>query len=223
MTQSYTSKIKFKDLDILHISKKTLKNSYIKIDNNFLITLKTPKVSHNFIYNLLEEKESWIRKQLLKIEQNPPLKVNLEDEVLLFGEIYSIDTDEASTLRMLLQKLRVINQKNILRCYDDFYKIFAQEYLLKRIEYFADIMHLSYKEIKFKKMRSRWGSCNSYKIITLNTQLLKLKKEQIDYVLVHELAHLIHMNHSKKFHSLVQNYIPNAKQIRKEIKLFKNS
>ena len=79
-------------------------------------------------------------------------------------------------------------------------------------------MSLKYEEIKLKKMRSRWGSCSSQRVITLNTQLLKLKREQIDYVVVHELAHLVHMNHSKSFHSLVQKYIPDAMNIRREIK-----
>jgi len=79
-------------------------------------------------------------------------------------------------------------------------------------------MGLSYTEIKFRKMKSRWGSCSSKKTITLNTELMKVKKELIDYVLVHELAHLKHMNHSKEFHSLVENYLSDSKVLRKELK-----
>lgn len=213
-----TNEISFKDLDVIHIEKPRLKNSYISVNEDSKVVLKTSRVSQSYIQNLLLEKESWIRKQLFRREQNPPLQISLEDEVLLFEEIYSVDADEATELRTLLNRLRKPNQKNILRCYDDFYKIFSQNYLTVRLEYYAQIMGLNYKEIKLKKMKSRWGSCSSDRVITFNTQLVKLKKEQIDYVVVHELAHLVHMNHSKSFHNLVDSYICDAKRVRKDIK-----
>ena len=205
-------------MDIIHICKPRLKNSYISINDDLKVILKTSKVSRIYIENLLNEKEDWIRKQLFKREQNPPIKINIEDEVLLFGELYSVDADEAQELRALLNRLRKPNQNNILRCYDDFYKIFSQGYLSSRTEYYSKIMDLNYKEIKYKKMKSRWGSCSSDRVITFNTGLVKLKKEQIDYVVVHELAHLVHMNHSKNFHSLVQNYFPDATRVKRDIK-----
>jgi predicted metal-dependent hydrolase len=212
------NKIFFKDLVVEHICKTTLKNSYLSINPHAKIILKTPKVSQAYITSLLTERESWIRKQLHSIALHPAQKINIEDEVLLFGELYSIDRDEALYLRENLEKIQVNNQKNILKCYDDFYKNISQIYLRERLEYFAKVMHLSYKEIKFKKMKSRWGSCSSFGVITLNTQLMKFKKELIDYVLVHELSHLVHMNHSQSFHALVERYIHNSKEIRKELK-----
>ncbi|MFT7004442.1 MAG: putative metal-dependent hydrolase [Sulfurimonas sp.] len=218
MIQLSTSEISFKDLDVIHICKPSLKNSYISVNEDSKVILKTSKVSRSYINNLLLEKEDWIRKQIFKREENPPVKINLEDEVLLFGELYSIDSDIALELRLLLNKLRKPSQKNIIRCYDDFYKIFSQSYLTSRTEYYAQVMNLNYKEIKLKKMRSRWGSCSSLKTITFNTNLVKLQKDQIDYVVVHELAHLVHMNHSKRFHTLVQNYFPDASRVRKEIR-----
>ena len=213
------SEIVFKDLSIEHICKKNLKNSYISIhQSSSKVILKTPNVSKKYIYDLLLEKEVWIRKQLLKAQQNPKVKIILEDEVLLFGEIYSIDVQEAQKLRELLQKTRVSSGKNILKCYDTFYKIYSKEYLTNRLNHFSHVMNLDYSEVKFRKMKSRWGSCNSKGVITFNTELLKVKKEFIDYVIVHELAHLVHMNHSKSFHDLVSRYILNSKQLRKEFK-----
>ncbi len=212
------NKIKFKDLNIVHICNPRLKHSYVSVDKDTTITLKTSRVSSKYIDEMLRDKEPWIRKQLLKLEQYPQIKPNLEDEILLFGEIYSIDSIEATSLRDMLHKVRVPSERNILKCYDNYYKIVAKEYLLQRVLYYADIMNLNYTELRYKKMKSRWESCSSKKIITLNTHLLKLKKEYIDYVIVHELAHLVHMNHSKEFHSLVQNYMQNAKELRKELK-----
>jgi predicted metal-dependent hydrolase len=212
------NKIFFKDLEIEHICKPSLKNSYIRVNKDAKVVLKTPKVTQRYINNLLEKKELWIRDALLKTTANRPQSVNLEDEVMLFGDVYSIDINEAKELRELLNRLRVNNEKNILRCYDDFYKLYAKKYLTQRVEYFSKLMGLDYSDIRFRKMKSRWGSCSSKKVITLNSELIKIKKELIDYVVVHELAHITHMNHSKSFHDLVERYIFNSKKIRKELK-----
>lgn len=212
------NKISFKEFEVEHICNKKLKNSYIKINHDGKIIVKTPKVSNLFVQELLNQKEVWIRKQLLKIQDNPIQRVNFEDEVLLFGEIVSIDKKEAEFLRLKLLKIKTSQKKNILQLYDSFYKYHAQAYLPTRINYFANMMSLQYNSLKFRKMKSRWGSCNSEKVITLNSELIKIKKELIDYVVVHELAHLVHMNHSRAFHQLVEEYLPQAKILRKELK-----
>jgi len=212
------NKILFKDLVIEHICKPRLKNTYISVSKEFKVTLKTARVSKSFIDNLLLEKENWIRKQLTKLEQNILEKINLEDEVLLFGEVHSIDVAEAKYLREKLQKLQKIDEVTILKSYDEFYKYFSSEYLTPRVNHFANVMNLKFSTLKFRKMKSRWGSCSNSGIITLNSELLKVKKELIDYVIVHELAHLTHMNHSKEFHSLVENYLPASKALRRELR-----
>lgn len=199
------NEITFKDLTIFHIYKSNLKNSYISVNPQAKIVLKTPKVSQIYIKNLLIEKEIWIRRQLLKAKENPQIKISLEDEVLLFGDIYSIDIQEASELRKLLEIKKTNSLNNISKCYDEFYKFYASEYLTKRLIFFSKIMELDYREVKFRKMKSRWGSCSSLRVITFNSELIKVKKELIDYVVVHELAHLVHMNHSKNFLCLKDN------------------
>lgn len=216
--QSNINKINFNNLQIKHIYKPRLKNSYIVVSRSGEITLKTSKVSEIYIQELLTKKESWIRKQLLHVEKIKPVEISLEDEVLLFGEVFSIDIDEAVELRELLQKTKTTDRSKILKCYDSFYTVYAKKYLTPRVGHFSNIMKLNYSEIKFRKMRSRWGSCSSRGVITLNTQLIKIDKALVDFIIVHELAHLTHMNHSKKFHSLVEMYIPNAKMLNRELK-----
>ncbi|MFT5662170.1 MAG: putative metal-dependent hydrolase [Sulfurimonas sp.] len=171
----------------------------------------------------MTERESWIRKKVLEIKKNPPVKVSIADEVLLFGKIYSIDMPEASSLRVKLEKMRAHSVQNTIKYYNSFYKEYSSEYIIPRVSYFSQLMDLEYKTIKFRKMKSRWGSCSSKKELTFNTELIKTKKELIDYVVVHELAHLKHMNHSKAFHDLVENYLPNSKIYRKELKKTKIS
>lgn len=213
-----TSKFLYKDLEISHIVKKSLRNSYINIDADAKITLKTPKLSNIAVLDILNGKEVWIRKKINQIMQHPVIKVNLEDEVLLFGKIYSIDSPQASALNLKLQKMKNTSTDNILKSYDFFYKNLAKEYISLRSEYFSKMMNLDYSDLKFRKMKRRWGSCSSKKVLTFNIELMKIKKELIDYVIVHELAHLKHMNHSRDFHSLVERYLPDAKIYVKELK-----
>ncbi len=212
------SKINFNNLEILHVQKRALKNSYISVKKSGVITLKTSNVSDDYIQNLLAKKEFWIRKQLQIVQKNPPLQVNLQDEVLLFGEIFSVDIDEACALRKELERVDISNMEIVSKCYDKFYKNYAKNYLTQRVEHYSKIMGLSFSEIKFRKMRSRWGSCSSRGVITLNIELIKIDKRLIDFIVVHELSHLVHMNHSKKFHSLVECYIPDAKALNRELR-----
>lgn len=221
------NEIFYKDLKVFHLTKKSLKNSYISVKPrrtkdllDVEVFLKTPPLASHYIQSILEEKESWIRSQITKILNNSSAQVRLEDEVELFGQIYSIDHPLVAPLQKKLEKIEVNNQVKVLSCYDSFYKQIAVEHLTSRVSYFAQKMGLEYQELKFRKMKSRWGSCSSKKVITLNTMLMKVEKELIDYVVVHELAHLVHMNHSKAFHDLVISYLPQAKHYRKKLKNF---
>lgn len=213
-----TDKLFFNGLEIEHITKLSLKHSYLSIDPHAKIVLKTPKVTQRFVENLLRQKEAWLRQSLEKIKQNNILSYKLGSEVLFFGETHPISSPHVSYLQELLEKSRSETNENILGCYDKFYKYHAKEYLTQRVESFSKVMGLEYSALRFRKMKSRWGSCSSKKSITLNTQLMKVSPECIDYVVVHELAHIVHMNHSKAFHSLVKKYIPNADTLRKELK-----
>ena len=73
--------------------------------------------------------------------------------------------------------------------------------------------------LKIRNMKSRWGVYNRRNhTITLNSKLIECDVEKIDYVIVHELCHIIHFNHSKGFWNLVSKYCPNYKMIRKEMR-----
>jgi len=213
--------IEFKGLEILYEHKPKLKHSYISLkphSSGVDIYLKSPIKSSLFLENLLTEKEIWIRKSLLKLQKNRTKPLKLEDEVLLFGEYYSIDAYEVQELQQKLSKIESGDSIKVLKCYDKFYKAKAKEHLSEVVQRYAQLMNLEFSELKFRKMKSRWGSCSSKRVITLNSELMKVKKELIEYVVVHELAHLVHMNHSKLFHTLVDEYIPNSKTKRRELK-----
>ena len=94
----------------------------------------------------------------------------------------------------------------VLKTYDEVYGLFGPYNIQK-------------PELKFRKMRSRWGSCNYAKgVITLSTNLIYCTREQIYYVIVHEFAHLLVHNHSKEFYDIVLRFSPDYKRIRKEMR-----
>ncbi len=77
---------------------------------------------------------------------------------------------------------------------------------------------LTPNKITIKQIKYAWGSCSSKKNITINLELIKYSEKAIRYVILHELCHLKYMNHSKEFWNLVQKYMPDYKQIKKEFK-----
>ena len=79
-------------------------------------------------------------------------------------------------------------------------------------------MHLFPTEFVVSQAQTSWGSCNAKGVVRLSWPLACLPVKYFDYVLVHELAHLAHMNHSRAFWSLVEEFCPNCRQTRKELR-----
>ena len=94
----------------------------------------------------------------------------------------------------------------------------AKQILPQRVAYWSDRMGLYPTQIKITSAKTRFGSCGSNGHICFSWRLMQYPPEAIDYVVVHELAHLKHMTHSAAFHALVARYLPDHRQRRALLK-----
>ncbi len=94
----------------------------------------------------------------------------------------------------------------------------AKEYLPKAVEYYGDLMGLRPTSVKITSAKTRFGSCSGKNGICFSYRLMMYPKEAIDYVVVHELAHIKHHDHSTSFWSLVAKYMPDYQKRRKLLK-----
>lgn len=91
----------------------------------------------------------------------------------------------------------------------------AKEIIPLKVDYFSKIMGVEPKSIKITSAKSRYGSCSSQNTLNFSLYLMDKDERFIDYVVVHELAHIKHHNHSKQFYEFVEKFIPNYKEIEK--------
>ncbi len=102
-------------------------------------------------------------------------------------------------------------------------KLEADQLLPQRLASVAQKYGFTYKSVTTKRLSSRWGSCSQNHDITLNIYLMQLPWHLIDYVIVHELVHTEHLNHSQEFWKRFEEVLPNAKALRKELKTYPTS
>ncbi|MCM1045275.1 MAG: M48 family metallopeptidase [Candidatus Gastranaerophilales bacterium] len=90
----------------------------------------------------------------------------------------------------------------------------------QRVAYYAGLMGISYGRISMRNQRTRWGSCSSDGNLNFNCRLLFLPAELVDYVVVHELAHRRHMDHSPEFWQEVERYLPDYRERRARLRQY---
>ena len=120
--------------------------------------------------------------------------------------------------KLSAQRSRLENRPPLTREQEAFYRKWAKEYLPPRLEHFAKLMGLTPTGVKITSAKTRFGSCSSENSISLSWHLMRYDPYAIDYVLVHELAHIVHKNHSPAFYALVATVFPDYKERRAMLK-----
>lgn len=125
---------------------------------------------------------------------------------------------EDNSLIVELQEPLDLDTKELIR--EHIYKTHSPVLFLDRVTHFSKKMKLNPTNVTFRKAKTRWGSCSNRNSISLNIALTALPRTLSDYVIIHELAHIKHKNHSKAFWNLVAKYYPDYKEAKAELKKF---
>ena len=215
------------DVEIIRTKRTTL---CLAIKEDGTVIVRSPLfLSDAKIRELLEQKANWIltkRKEVrqhqrqkvkreyvtgatlpfmgreiaIEIVQSKKSKVELVEDIFDFSKqrmvIYTSKTDEES-IQALLKK---------------WYKKQSMDYLQKRVAYYAQKMNTTYTSISIKSRKKQWGSCDTQGNLTFSWRLIMATEEAIDYVVVHELCHRRHMDHSKQFWKAVEKELPDYKE-----------
>lgn len=207
------------------------KNVYILIRDGKVI-LKVPKNYPKYkMEKIINEKEKWINKKLQEYNQKNRNVREYKDgaNIYVLGNRYILKIEYYSKTRIMV-KLKdsnfviyfpenlQINEELIKEVIEKYYCKLAKIELPKYLENIAKEVNLYPSSCSVRNMKRAWGNCNTKKDIHLNTNLIKYSKLAIEYVCLHEICHLKYMNHSKDFWKMVESYMPNYKEIEKELR-----
>lgn len=215
-----------------NLTRKRVKNINLRIKPDLSINVSAnPRVSINFIEEFMFSRTEFILKTLEKYEKLklivPKKKQYIDDEEFLFLgkglKIRLIQGENNVTIDETYIKLSVKDIYDVelkSKILNEFFKLKCMEKIeqISRSVYpYFEKLGVAYPNIKFRKMKSQWGSCNAKKgVLTFNTLLIHTPLSCIEYVVVHELSHFLVFDHSKKFYETVENVIPDWK-LRKKL------
>ncbi|MEG1848295.1 MAG: SprT family zinc-dependent metalloprotease [Lachnospiraceae bacterium] len=187
--------IRYHDMTIPYEICHSNRKSYaIQIYPGGRVVVRTPSnISLDTLQRLFLEKEQWIKKNYLK-------------QCAVIGD---------TTTHSNPSKQEAALEKR--------YREAAKEYFPKRVEYYIAKTGGHYERIVIRGQKTRWGSCSSRGTLSFNWKLMLAPPRVLDYVVVHELCHLTHMNHAPAFWMAVELILPDYKELRKWLKDHGNS
>lgn len=198
---------------IKHTLRKNMKRIILRMEKKNEISISSPRISKKHLLKFIDENKTWIFDQQTRLKD--PLVQG--SDFYYLGKTYVIKHHKQASTYLDDEHI-YINPLKAKENTDSFYKKCAKSYLPQRVEFWQNKMGLQYNALGFRLAKKRWGSCNAKRNISLNPYMMKLSYEMIDYIIVHELSHLVHLNHSKAFYQTVKTYLPHYKKIESEIK-----
>lgn len=208
-----------KDIEVV-INRKKIKNIIIKIDDECKIKISLPfGVPNNYVEKIIEKREKWI---LEIISQKKKIKNNFDENFIYLGKSYQIQINNSmeefcqlknGKFYINIQKNSFENRKKLIDkwIYENFYDL-----MIELTMTIGEKIGYTPIKIKFRDMKTRWGSCNSMKkSITYNHQLYKKSIYFIEYVVLHELAHIPYPHHQKTFWEFIEKIMPDWKERKK--------
>lgn len=206
-------------VNILFRKRKTLK---IQVEAPDKITVFAPHGGRvEAIKGILEKNSAWILEQLEEVAQELPKKVFIDGEQFMY---LGIDVPLKIELKSESKVIEVdyVNDEIKLVTPDSngeivrealimWYRQQAKIEVNKRLPYFAKLIGEYPNRVVIKEQKTRWGSCSSLRNLNFNWRIVMAPDDVIDYVIIHELCHLTHMNHSRDYWNLVGSIMPDYK------------
>ncbi|KIM13393.1 MAG: hypothetical protein KU38_01725 [Sulfurovum sp. FS08-3] len=203
----------------LHIVPKNIKHIYIRIKPSGEVVLSVPlRTSQHTIDRVLHDRSHWIEQKLRGMESKYPTQSQyMEGDRLFFlGEAYTLHLVASHQRRVELEGNHLYlfgSSDTKAKILEQWYKNQAKHYFEQTIATYHPFINRPICAVRIKKMKTRWGSCNPAKgYINLNLELIKKPLEALEYVVLHELAHLIYPHHGKDFYALIAKQMPDWKQ-----------
>lgn len=196
------------------IEKKNNKNTYIRVKDDLKVHVSTSYMTPKFmIKSLIENNKDSIYKMIDRWEK----KQTKNSNYYFLGMKLNIIETNVKKPYLEYDNLYVNNKEDIDKWFNKMAKKVFKERLDVIYNNFTKVV--PYPKLVIRKMTTRWGVCNkNLEKVTLNYNLIHMERKYLDYVIVHELSHFIHFDHSKEFWKLVEENEPNYKQIRKEMR-----
>jgi len=206
------------------------KSIAITVHPDLHVTARAPKnYKADAIHRKLAKRARWIVKHLEYFEQFhplPPTRQFVSGETHYYlGRQYRLRIRKSAKSRVRLigrffemELPEPNNQDMAKKVMLDWYSSHARELLTRRMQQYLPYytkLGVTEPHLRLRRMKRRWGSCSSKGIVTLNTELVKAPIHCVDYVIVHEMSHLIYLHHDKKFYRLLARIMPDWEQ-RKE-------
>lgn len=192
----------------------------ISVSKSGEIVVRVPKhLPMETINKFLIEKEPWIKlkQEQMQIRNNQNKSVLNYDTLLYLGKEYTrVDVAKIKNIEWDVKNKKVYISQNLThaelvkKVSNEYIKL-CKEILLNRVPYFAKLMSLNYRSISIMNNKTRWGSCSKRGDLKFNFRIVMLKPNVIDYIIIHELAHLIEFNHSKTFYKVIESVMPKYK------------
>jgi len=211
--------------------KSKLKNTYINVDTDGVVVKTNDSTTLKDINEMVKNKQKWISKKLELFKRVAVNKdITTGSRLYYMGKSYYVnmikdETAETITIYFTHSKFHITTplkycDTELHNTIESFYKQKAIDKIIPLTNKWTKIMGVAPEHISFRYSKNRWGSCSSTNRISFNYHLIKLSSSLIEYVVIHELAHILHQNHSKDFWKLVHKHLPDYKVKEEKIRVF---
>jgi predicted metal-dependent hydrolase len=215
----------------VEVTQKDIKNVHLSVYPPFgQVKIAAPnRMDLDTIRIYAISKLSWIRKQQAKIKaqkREAPREYLTKESHYYLGKRYLLKVIEHNSTPIVKLKhntielhirpnTETVKRKEIL---DEWYRAQLKELVPKYISKWEKFMEVKVKEFGVKKMKTKWGTCNiEAQRIWLNLELAKKPISCLEYIIIHEMTHLLVRNHNTRFVALMNSYLPNWKDIKDEL------